>query len=86
MLRDPWQRASCALPLEEERPAFSKGGRILDVNMRLKNYSHTYPDDVDLLLVHGTRNLIVMSDSGVNNTTLDDKVTNGFLPGCVINW
>ena len=59
-------------------------GRILDVNLVLKNYSHTYPFDLDLLLVSPTgQNSIVMSDAGgprpgVNGATLtlDDEVTN----------
>lgn len=67
--------------------AFPKGSRVLDVNIRLEDYSHTFPDDVDVLLVHGTRNLVVLGDAGGNNEvnnitlTLDDEATNGFLPG-----
>jgi len=65
---------------------FRKGTRILDVNLTLQNYNHTFPDDVDVLLVHGTRSRTVMSDVGgsgdVTNITLtlDDEATNGFLP------
>jgi len=66
---------------------FRKGTRILDVNLTLQNYNHTFPDDVDVLLVHGTRSRTVMSDVGgstdVNNTTLtldDEAGLNKFLP------
>ena len=57
-------------------------GKIKDVNLTLKNYSHYNPDDVAVLL-EGPRgqNAIVMSDVGgrdvVNNITLvlDDEAT-----------
>jgi subtilisin-like proprotein convertase family protein len=61
-------------------------GKILDVNVTLRGFSHTYPDDVDVLLV-GPRgqNLIIMSDAGaafdVSNLELrlnDEAV--GWLP------
>ena len=61
-------------------------GTILDVNLLLKNYSHTHPDDVDVLLGHRQRTRTVMSDVGgsadVTNITLnlDDEAPNGFLP------
>ena len=61
-------------------------GTILDVNLLLRNYSHTHPDDVDVLLGHRQRMRTVMSDVGlsadVNNITLnlDDEAPNGFLP------
>jgi hypothetical protein len=58
-------------------------GRILDVNVTLKNYSHTFPSDVDVMLSHRGVNRTVMSDVGgggsllheVNNITLrlDDE-------------
>jgi subtilisin-like proprotein convertase family protein len=50
-------------------------GRILDVNVTLRAFSHTFPDDVDILLVapNGAR-ATVMSDVGngndVSNITL----------------
>jgi subtilisin-like proprotein convertase family protein len=64
----------------------SRQGKIKDVNFTLKNYSHTYPDDVAVLL-EGPKgqDTIVMSDVGgkdaVNNITivLDDEAT-GTLP------
>jgi subtilisin-like proprotein convertase family protein len=63
-----------------------KQGKIKDVNLSLKNYSHNFPDDVAVLL-QGPRgqDAIVMSDVGgeydVNNITLvlDDEAT-GSLP------
>jgi hypothetical protein len=55
-------------------------GKILDVNVALRGFSHTYPDDVDVALV-GPRghDAIIMSDVGfdfnVNSITLtlDDE-------------
>jgi len=58
-------------------------GTIRDVNLRLNNYSHTFPDDVDVLLVSPTgRNAVLMSDVGggsdVSHLTLilDDEAAN----------
>ena len=63
--------------------SFSRGSRIQDVNLTLKGFTHTFPDDVDMVLVHtkgtSTRNATVMSDAGGNidvngaNITLDDE-------------
>jgi hypothetical protein len=56
-----------------------KKGRVVDVNLQLKNLTHVSPADVDVLLVGpGGKNAIVMSDVGtaaVNNITLvlDDE-------------
>lgn len=68
--------------------AFPRGSNIVDVNLTLRNYTHTFPDDVDVLLKKaGTNpNRTVMSDVGgsndVNNITLvlDDEAPNGPLP------
>ncbi len=64
-----------------------KRGKILDVNVTLRGFSHTYPDDVDVLLVSPRgHNAIIMSDVGgsadVSNITLglDDEAANS-LPG-----
>jgi hypothetical protein len=52
----------------------------------LRNYTHTFPDDVDVLLGHAGTNRTIMSDVGgsndVNNITirLDDEASNGTLP------
>jgi hypothetical protein len=37
-------------------------GRILDVNLTLKNFSHTYPQEVHVLLAHRGKNRTVMAD------------------------
>jgi hypothetical protein len=62
---------------------FPQGSRIQDVNLTLKGFTHTFPDDVDMVLVHtkgtSTRNATLMSDAGgstdVNGATitLDDE-------------
>lgn len=63
-----------------------KRGKIRDVNLTLKNFSHTYPDDVDVMVSHGGVTRTVMSDVGggddVDNITLklDDEAAN-LLPG-----
>ena len=55
-------------------------GSIVDVNMHINGLSHTFPDDIDMLLVaRNGDNAIVMSDAGgefdvVNcDLTLDDQ-------------
>jgi hypothetical protein len=67
-------------------PTFPKGTKVRDVNVTLRNYTHTYPDDVDVLLAHAGKNRTIMSDVGaslnVNSITirLDDEASNGLLP------
>src|SRR5215212_1229568 len=70
-------------PSEKNVSAFPSGSHIRDVNLTLKNYTHTFPDDVDVLLKKGTHNRTVMSDvgggsPGVSNITLvlNDEATN----------
>jgi subtilisin-like proprotein convertase family protein len=60
-----------------------KRAKIVDVNLTLRNFSHTYTPDVDVLLVApGGRNAVVMGDVGdnpdVTNITvrLDDEAAN----------
>jgi hypothetical protein len=66
--------------------SFPAGTKVKDVNVTLRNYSHTFPADVDVLLVHRGTNRTIMSNVGggnvVNNQTiaLDDEATNGTLP------
>jgi len=60
-------------------------GTITDLNVKINSFSHTFPDDVALLLVSpdGSRKFILQSDSGggadaVNLTyTFDDQAANG---------
>ena len=67
-------------PSEISARGFRKG-KIRDVNLTLKNFSHTFPDDVDVMVSHRGVNRIVMSDTGgstdANNITLklDDEAT-----------
>ena len=45
-------------------------GAISDVNVPLTGLSHTYPDDIDMLLVSpGGQNAIFMSDAGGRPTS-----------------
>jgi hypothetical protein len=63
--------------------AFPSGSTILDVNLVLRGFSHTHPDDVDVLLTKGipkgSRARTLMSDVGSNKgvnditLTLDDE-------------
>jgi subtilisin-like proprotein convertase family protein len=62
------------------------GTSITDVNLVLTGLSHTYPDDVDMLLVGPSgANAIVMSDAGAGgdvvnvNVTLDDEAAGPLL-------
>jgi len=77
--------AAAPYPSERNVQGFDQG-RVLDVNLTLKNYSHTFPDDVDVLLSKKGKTRTVMSDVGsgfaANNFTikLDDEAANGLLP------
>jgi hypothetical protein len=72
-----------ATPYPSEIPVggFRKG-RIKDVNLTLKNFSHVRTTDVDVLLVKGETDRTVMSDVGMDLTTanrtlvLDDEAAN----------
>ena len=45
-------------------------GSITDVNVQINGLSHTYPDDIDMLLVSpGGQNAIFMSDAGGRSTS-----------------
>ncbi len=58
---------------------FGKKAKIKDVNLTLRGFSHTFPDNVDVMLTRGNRRATVMSDVGwtddVNGLqiTLDDQ-------------
>jgi subtilisin-like proprotein convertase family protein len=54
-----------------------KQGRVVDVNLTLRGFSHTFPADVDLLLVapDGT-NALVMADAGESNPDGAEEVVN----------
>ena len=66
--------------------AFGRG-RIKDVNLTLKNFSHEFEQDVDVLLAKAATNRTVMSDvntvSPTTNVTLvlDDEAANSFPAG-----
>jgi hypothetical protein len=56
-------------------------GQVLDVELRLRGFSHQIPYDVDILLVKGDRTAVVFSDVGGStaatdlNITLDDEAS-----------
>src|SRR5204862_6142506 len=69
-----------ATPYPSEIVVSGLAGAITDVNVTLKGLSHTFPDDVDVLLVGpGGQKTILLSDAGENvnpsgaNITLDDE-------------
>jgi hypothetical protein len=78
--------AATPYPSERTVRGFDRG-RILDVNVSLKNYSHTFPDDVDVLLSRGDTGCTVMSDVGTfldaDNITLllDDEAADSLPDG-----
>jgi len=80
-LTGPTSGTAAPYPSQKSVGAFPRHSHIRDVNLTLKNYSHTYPDDVDVLLGHKGVNRTVMSDVGdsldVNNITLklDDEAS-----------
>jgi hypothetical protein len=84
----PENELAAPYPSEFNVGGFRRGSKIVDVNLTLRNYTHTFPDDVDVLLKKAGTNpsRTVMSDVGgdidVNNITLvlDDEALNGPLP------
>jgi len=77
----PTVGSAAPYPSQKSVGAFPRHSHIRDVNLVLKNYSHSFPDDVDVLLGHKGVNRTVMSDVGadldVNNVTikLDDEAS-----------
>jgi hypothetical protein len=75
-------RAANPYPSQIAVSGFNQGS-IRDVNLKLKGFSHTALQDVDIILQHGTQSAIVMSDVGGSSTnnpnaqgfqlTLDDE-------------
>jgi len=65
--------------------AFPTGSKVRDVNVTLRSYTHTFPDDVDVLLAHAGANRTIMSDVGGSNDVanitikLDDEASGGLL-------
>jgi hypothetical protein len=70
--------AATPYPSERTVAGFNRG-RVLDVNLSLRSFSHDFPPDVDVLLSRGNMGCTVMSDVGgfpdANNITLllDDE-------------
>src|SRR5688572_9337438 len=79
--------ASDPYPSIIEVDAFGKykKAKIKDVNLTLRGFSHTFPDNVDVMLARGNQRATVMSDVGFNvdanglQITLDDQA-GGDLP------
>lgn len=75
----PGTTSGPASPYPSGIPVSGLAGTIADVNVTLTNFNHTWPDDVDVLLVGpGGQTVILMSDVGGNddvsgvNLTFDD--------------
>ncbi|HEX8568176.1 MAG TPA: Calx-beta domain-containing protein [Pyrinomonadaceae bacterium] len=74
-----------AAPYPSNITVSGMAGTISDLNVRINNLSHSYPDDIAFLLVSpdGTKKFILQSDSGggddlINLTyTYDDQAANG---------
>ena len=82
----PTSTTGAALPYPSTiSSAFPTGSKVLDVDVTFRNYTHTYPDDVDVLLAHAGANRTIMSDVGGPNDvgnitlTLNDEASNGAL-------
>lgn len=58
---------------------FPAGAKVVDVNLKFRDFGHASPDDVDMMLLHRSVNRIVFSDvGGLTNVTdltltLDDQ-------------
>jgi hypothetical protein len=60
----PTEGAADPYPSNRIVQAFPAGSTITDVNLKLIDFTHTYPDDVDVLLSKGSQSRTVMSDVG----------------------
>jgi hypothetical protein len=60
----PTEGAADPYPSNRIVQAFPAGSTILDVNLKLIDFTHTYPDDVHMLLSKGSQSRMVMSDVG----------------------
>jgi hypothetical protein len=67
-----------------------KNAKIKDVDLTLRNFSHSRPENVDVMLVHGNRHALVMADAGnatdANNITitLDDQASQDLPDGAAL--
>ena len=65
-----------ALPYPSEIQIAGLTGLVTGVSVSLENFSHTSPDDVDILLVAPNgRSVVLMSDAGGNNAVTDVDLT-----------
>jgi subtilisin-like proprotein convertase family protein len=76
------QNTGAATPYPSQRTFFGRLGTVTKVIVSIANFSHTSPDDVDLMLVAPNgRRVVLMSDVGGNtevgglNLTFDDAAT-----------
>jgi hypothetical protein len=75
----PTEGQAAPYPSQLRIAAFPERSTILDVNLVIRNYTHTFPDDVGVLLSKGGKNLLVMDDVGDGDDvsaitlTLDDE-------------
>jgi hypothetical protein len=75
----PTQGVTESYPSQRSIQSFPAGSTISDVNLVLRDYTHSFPDDVGVLLSKGGRNRLVMDNVGgpfgVNdiNLTLNDE-------------
>jgi hypothetical protein len=80
----PSSGSAAPYPSEKNVGGFNRG-KILDVNLALKNFTHQFSDDVDVMLSHRGVNRTVFSDVGgnnaVNNMTIKlDNEASSLLP------
>ena len=68
--------AAPATPYPSNCVVSGMSGAITDVNVQFNGLSHTYPDDIDMLLVSpGGQNAIFMSDAGGSNELVNCDLT-----------
>jgi hypothetical protein len=64
-----------------------KRAKITDVDVSLRLFSHTDPDDLNLMLAFGNRRAVIMSDAGgatpvmISTLALDDEAATGLPDG-----
>ena len=71
----PTQGVAEPYPSRRSIGAFAAGSTISDVNLVLRDFSHTYPDDVGVMLSKGGRDRLVMDDVGGGTTVNDITLT-----------
>ena len=76
MITIPTSVAGAATPYPSTIDVTGVGGTITNVTLRLNDLSHTFPDDIDMLLVGPAgQKVVIFSDAGGGNSLNNVTVT-----------